>query len=601
MQKTFKILRILKDIFPFIWTRQERIRRLFLTSFGLVFIIIILNLSIPLVLKEVISKLSTPDKGMAYQLSLLLIAYGIIWTLSQVIQQVRQIIMIRPLEKCIRLFCSQVFEHLHSLPMKFHLSRKTGAIANALERAQWGFPDVFWGLFLFIIPTIIELFLAATILCYFYGAIYGFILLFIATIFIAFTLFATQRASYFQTLANEQHSHTNANIFDSLLNFANVKYFDNKKYEVLKCDNYLKTRENLLVKSISSMEFVRIGQSLIMGLGLIILTYTAGRQTFLNVYGISDFILINGYALQFVAPLNQMGIIARNIRRGINELTNILEIYNTKPTISQSSGKSPKPLKELESIEFNDVSFAYDSTRFVLKDVSFHLQAGKTIGIVGETGSGKSTISQLLFNFYDVNSGKILINNELIQNLRPESLHKLFGIIPQDITLFNSTIYENILFGKPNASQEEVEEAIELAHLGPLLKKLPYHYDTIVGERGLKLSGGEKQRIAIARVLLKRPSLYIFDEATSSLDLSIEASIMKSLAPILRSSTSIIIAHRLSTVINADEILVLHNGVIKERGNHTFLLKQGGIYTTLWKTHEEAYKERKCDIGKVVE
>ncbi len=591
MQKTFKTLEIIKDIFPFLWTKQEKIRSLFLISFGLIFISIALDLSIPMVLKEVVYSLSSPDKSMTYQLSLLLVAYGVIWTLSQTIQQIRQIIMVRPLERCIRLFCSSLFDHLHALPMKFHLDRKTGAIINALERAQHGFPDVFWGLFLFVIPAVVELFLAAGILCYFYGAIYGSILLLIATVFIIFTLYATGWASHYQTLSNEQQSTTNANIVDSLLNFASVKYFNNKDYEVIKCDNHLRERERRLVKSISSMEFVRIGQSLIIGIGLVILTYTAGQQALLSAYDVSDFVLINGYVLQFAAPLSHMGFIARDIRRGINELAGIMEIYNTKSATSQPAEETSKSLENLESIEFKNVSFGYDPSRFVLKSVSFYLQAGKTIGIVGATGSGKSTISSLLFKFFDVPFGKILINNEDIQDILSESLYKLVGIVPQDVILFNTTIYENILFARPNASKEEVEEVIELAQLGSVLKKLPNHYDTVVGERGLKLSGGEKQRIAIARILLKRPALYIFDEATSSLDLSTEETIMNNIAPIIKNATSIIIAHRLSTVVNADEILVFHSGLLEERGTHTSLLKQEGYYAALWKAHEEAYKK----------
>lgn len=591
MQKIFRTLKIVQDIFPFLWAKQEKTRGLFLISFGLVFISIILDLSIPLVLKEVVSSLSSPTKSMTYQLTLLLVAYGVIWTLSRTIQQVRQIIMVRPLERCIRLFCSKLFDHLHSLPMKFHLDRKTGAITNALERAQHGFPEVFWGLFLFIIPTIVELFLAGVILSYFYGNIYALILLFISTIFTIFTLYATDWASHFQNLSNEQQSNTNANIVDSLLNFASVKYFNNRNYEVSKCDNHLREREKHLVKSITSMELVRIGQSIIIGLGLVLFTYTAGKQTLLSVYDISDFVLINGYILQFAAPLSHLGFIARDVRRGINELTSIMEIYNTKPASSQASKKNSQPLEELENIEFENVSFSYDLSHFVLKDVSFHLQMGKTIGIVGTTGSGKSTISNLLFKFFDVTSGKILINKRNIQTLQTENLHNLLGIVPQDVTLFNTTVYENIIFARPNATKEEVEQVIELAHLESFLKKLPYHYDTVVGERGLKLSGGEKQRIAIARILLKRPSLYIFDEATSSLDLSTEETIMKNISPILKSSTSIIIAHRLSTVVNVDEILVLHNGVIEERGPHSFLLKKEGFYTSLWRAHEEAYKK----------
>ncbi|MBY0273418.1 MAG: ATP-binding cassette domain-containing protein [Alphaproteobacteria bacterium] len=590
MQERFKNLRIIKDLLPFLWTKEEKIRSLFIFAFGLIFISIGLDLSIPLVLKEVVSCLAIPDQSMTYQLSLLLIAYGIIWTLSQVIQNVRQIIMVKPLESCIRLFCSKFFDHLHSLPMTFHMDRKTGALTNALERAQHGFPDVFWGLFLFVIPTIIELFLAAAILCYFYGAIYGVLLLFIATVFIIFTLYVTKWASHFQTMCNDQKSKTNANIVDSLLNFTSVKYFNNKEHEVLKCDIHLKKRENLLVKYTSTMELVQIGQNLIIGAGLILLTYTAGKQTLLNVYDVSDFVLINGYVLQFAAPLGQMGFIARNMRRGLNEFSDIMKIYRTNRSPSLSSGDSYSPDK-LESIEFKNVSFGYNSSRLVLNDVSFTLDAGKTIGIVGETGSGKSTISSLLFKFYDVNSGKIFINNKDIQNLDSSSLYKFLGIVPQDVTLFNTSIYENILFGRPSAQKEEVEEAIKLAHLEPFLKKLPDHYDTIVGERGLKLSGGEKQRIAIARVLLKRPALYVFDEATSSLDLKTEETIMNNIAPLLKNSTFLIIAHRLSTVVNADEILVLHNGVVRERGTHRSLLKEEGNYALLWKAQEEAHKK----------
>lgn len=590
MQERFKNLRFLKEIFPLLWAKEEKIRSLFLLSFGLVFVSIILDLSIPIVLKEVVSKLSTPGRSMTYQLSLLLVAYGVIWMLSQTIQNVRQIIMVKPLERCIRLFCSHLFNHLHSLPMKFHLDRKTGAITNSLERAQHGFPDVFWGLFLFVIPTLIELCLAATILCYYYGAIYGVILLSVATTFIIFTHYATEWSSYFQTLSNDQQSQTNANIVDSLLNFASVKYFNNKKYEALKCDKYLKERENLLIKSISSMEYVHIGQNIIIGIGLILLTYTAGQQILSSVYDISDFILINGYILQFAAPLGHIGFIARDIRRGMNELASIADILKIKPETLTSSEKI-YPLKRLKSIEFQNVSFGYEPERSVLKDISFYLEEGKTLGIVGTTGSGKSTISNLLFKFYNTSSGRILINNQDIENFNTEQLSHLIGIVPQDITLFNTTIYENILFARPDAHKEEVEEAVELAHLDSVLNRFPHHYDTVVGERGLKLSGGEKQRIAIARALLKRSSLYIFDEATSSLDLGTEETIMTNIAPFLKKSTTIIIAHRLSTVVNVDEILVFQHGIIEERGSHPSLLKQNGLYASLWKTHEKAQRK----------
>lgn len=584
MKERFKSFKIIKEIFPFLWAKQEKIRSLFLISFALVFVSIGLNLSIPIVLKEIVFKLGFSNKHMSYQLSLLLVAYGAIWTLSQTTQQIRQIIMVRPLEKSIRLFCSKLFDHLHSLPMIFHLNRKTGAITNALERAQNGFPNVFWGLFLFVIPTTIELILAAIILCYYYGFTYGFLLFCIAFAFVVFTFFATERASRFQILCNEEHSNTNANIVDSLLNFASIKYFNNKEYEVLKCDAHLRTREKLLIKTISSMEFVRIGQSLIIGAGLVLLTYTAGKQTILGFYDVSDFVLINGYILQFATPLNHIGFIIRDIRRGINELSDTIQIYKLKP--ATDTEKKSNSIEKLESIEFQDVSFGYEPSHFVIKDVNFKLHAGKTLALVGATGSGKSTISSLLYKFFDINSGKILINNQNIQDINTGSLYELFGIVPQDITLFNTSIYENILFARPSAHKDEIEEVIRLVRLDSVLKKMPNNYNTIVGERGLKLSGGEKQRIAIARVLLKRPSLYILDEATSSLDLSTEKIIMNNIAPILKNATSIIIAHRISTVVNADEILVLNNGIIEERGTHAQLLMNQGLYASLWKTQE---------------
>lgn len=591
MKKKNKTIEIMKDIFPFLWTDQEKIRTLFLISFGLVFIVIGLNLSIPLVLKKVVLKLSVPDKSMTYQLSLLLISSGIIWILSQIIQQIRQIIMVKPLERCIRLFCSKLFDHLHSLPMDFHLNRKTGAITNALERAQNGFPNIFWGLFLIVIPTVIELFLASSILCYFYGMTYGLIILVTFTTFIIFTIYAIEWASHYQTLCNEQQANTNANIVDSLLNFASVKYFNNKKYEVLKCDNHLKLREKLLIKSISSLELVRIGQSVIIGIGVIFLTYVAGHQTLSNIYNVSDFVLINGYILQLAAPLSQMGFVARDIRKGSNELASVMEIYKTKPIKPQYFEGDFPLIEKLESVQFKNVFFGYDDSRFVLKDINFFLQSGRSIGIVGETGSGKSTISNLLFKFYNATSGKILINDQDINSLKSEDLSSLFGVVSQDVTLFNTTIYENILFARPTAIKTEVEEAMQLAQLESVLKKLPHHYNTVVGERGLKLSGGEKQRIAIARILLRRPSLYIFDEATSSLDLKTEEIIMKNIEFITKSSSSIIIAHRLSAVMNADEILVLNNGIVEERGTHLSLLKQRKIYFSLWKSQSEALKD----------
>jgi ABC-type transport system involved in Fe-S cluster assembly fused permease/ATPase subunit len=587
MKNKFNKLRVIIDIFPFLWTKQEKIRSLLILSLCLVAVSICFNISIPLILKKIVSELSLiKNNNMGYNLILLISSYGIIWTLSQMIEHIRQIIMIRPLERSIRLFCSSLFEHIHSLPMKFHLDRKTGAITSALDYARQGFPDVFWSLFLLIIPTIIELLLATLIITHYYGIQYGFVLMMVAIIFVIFTLYSTEIASYYQELSNAQQSHTNGYIVDSLLNFASVKYFNNRSHEVLKCSDKLRKLETLLIKMTSSMEYVRVGQRFIIGMGLLLLTFMAAKQALIKGFGVEDFILINGYILQFAAPLRLMGFATRDFKRGVNSLSHVMEVYKIQSASSDFYANTSS-ISRVESLEFKNVFFSYEPSSPILSDINFYLKTGKSIGIVGGSGSGKSTIANLVFKFFDLKAGEILINNKNIQAIEPHSFYKTLGIVPQDINLFNTSIYENILFARPNARKAEVEEVIALAQLEPVLKKLPEHYNTIVGERGLKLSGGEKQRIAMARILLKKPSLYIFDEATSSLDSSTEAAILKNIKPILENAASLIIAHRLSTVVNADQIIVLEGGVIKECGSHSCLLKKQGLYASMWKTHED--------------
>ncbi len=582
----FMTIKLLKDLLPFLWVKQEKIRELFLLSSVLIFLTIGLNLSVPIILKMIVLELSLTNGNMSHQLFLLLVASGLIWTLSHCIQQIRQIIMVRPLERGLRLFCSNFFNHLHSLPISFHVDKKIGSLTNAIERAQKGLPDVFWGLFLIVIPTIIELLLSSGILCYLYGPVYGLILLVCLTFFIIFSTHALKWLTIIQKKANEQQGETNAIIVDSLINFASVKYFNNKAHEIAKCDKHLKLREKLVIKYVSSIELVRIGHHIIIGLGITLLTYTAGKQVVAGIYNVSDFILINGYILQLAVPLGHMGFVSRDISRGLNEMSSVMDIYKM-PTVSNSE-KSEENLNNINHICFKDVSFRYDNSRTILRNINFSLKKGETIGIVGETGSGKSTIANLLFNFYDVYSGKILINGKNINKIKFENLCSLLGIVSQDTTLFNTTIYDNILFGNPKASQEEVEKVIKIAHLDSFLKKLPDHYYTLVGERGLKLSGGEKQRIIIARVLLKKPSLYIFDEATSSLDLETEKNIMNSIKEITRKTSSIIIAHRLTAVMHANEILVIRNGLVQERGSHQKLLKNNGPYASLWRSQSKS-------------
>jgi ABC-type transport system involved in Fe-S cluster assembly fused permease/ATPase subunit len=556
---------LFKQLLPLLLLKQKKIQYFFIITFFLVFMLIGLDIAIPLFLKNIVFLLTPKNKSLTYALILLLVAYGTIWMLSQIIQQLRQITMIRPLEECINQFCDKLFEHLHSLPLQYHLERNLGGITNALERAEYGLRDVFCGLFLFIIPLILELIIAAFILSFFYGIVYGFILILIAIFYIIFTLYATEWASHFQTLSNKKQASTNSNIVDSFINYANIKYFNQQGAEFTKCNHNLQQREKLLIKSTVNMELVRVGQSLIVGLGLILLTYTAGKKVLLHIYDVSDFILINGYVLQFISPLSHMGVIVKAVRKGINDLEDVMSIYNEKSHIKDES--SGLIIKEVKGIVFKNVSFGYKPSRLILKDASFEVKKGETLGIIGQTGSGKSTLPYLLFKFFDVNSGQILINNKDIQTINIDKLRNLFGIVPQDITLFNTSIYENILFARPDATKEEVEKVIELSCLEETLKNFPESYHTIVGERGLKLSGGEKQRIAIARVLLKEPQVYILDEATSCLDSVTEEKVMKNIAPYLKRATTIIIAHRLSALNNADKVITLHNGRLEMRSS----------------------------------
>lgn len=546
----------------------------------LVVISIGLNLSIPIILKHIVESFSLVNKHVNFQVTLLLLAYGIIWTLTQAILQLRQILMFKPLESSIRILSLKLFDHLHSLSVKFHLDKRTGAIIGALEKAQHGMPDVFWGLYFFIIPTVIEIILAISILWYFYGIIYGLILMSIIATFIIFTIFCSERAMHSQSLSNEQHLKTNSFIVDSLLNFMSVRHFNNKKYEMQKCETSLKERENTLVKSLVNMEVIRLGQGIILGCGLILITYVAGKNTLLKIHDISDFVLINGYVLQFAAPLSFFGFILRDMRKGLKDLENVVNLLKTETDVRED--ENLKTIKKLKTIEFNNVSFGYNHSNLILKNINLKILPGQTIAIVGSTGTGKSTISNLLFRFYNVSSGEILFNGKNIKNLKSENIHELIGIVPQDISLFNTTIYENILYGRPLASKKRIIEAIKLAQLDEFIVQLPDHYNTMVGERGLKLSGGEKQRIAIARLLLKRPSLYILDEATASLDSKTEAHIMKNITSIIKNASCLIIAHRLSTIVYADKIIVLDKGRIKEEGNHAALLKKKGLYYKLW-------------------
>jgi len=577
----FNHIQLLKRLWEFLWTSQWHMRMRVIVSLFFTALMIILNVSLPFVFRKIVNAFSACSPEPIMFVSAILVGYGVLWTLSQIIVQLRAIVLYRSLERGMRLLALKVFDHLLKLSIRFHLDRKTGAITSAIERAEDGLDHIFWGIFLFMINTLIEMSLVVIILFLLYGIWYAGILLLVMLGYLTFTLIALNRSVTVQENYNTKRQEASARLVDSLLNIETVKYFDNEQFEYEHCNAILKEQEDAGVIKYAYDSWLQIWQSLIVGIGLILLTWMSGNAVLKGQMNVGDFVLINGYLLQFLYPLNHFGYVVRSIRKGLSDVSAAMNLLLLKPEMRDSSSAQDLVVDQAE-IAFDNVHFAYDPRRAILKGVTFTVPAGKHIAFVGETGSGKSTIARLLFRFYDVTGGSITINGHDIRTITQQSLHKMIGIVPQDTALFNNTLYYNIAYGNPDATQADVENAIRMANLDQLIKRLPDGYHTEVGERGLKLSGGEKQRIAIARVLLKKPAIYIFDEATSALDTNTEREIQNNLEEISVGATTLTIAHRLSTVVNAHKIIVLDHGIIAEQGNHAELLKKNGLYAKLW-------------------
>lgn len=578
----FKSAKLIMSVLPFLWVNDWGLRLRVILSLIFTGIMIALHVSLPLFFRKIVNSLSacTP-KDPIYFVSMLLVGYGILWTVSQIITQLRAIVLYRSLEHSMRLLAMKVFNHLLSLSLRFHLDRKTGAITTAIERAEDGLDHIFWGIFLYVINTLIEIVIVISLLTFLFGWVYSTILALVMITYLLFTSMALAQSVQVQEQYNEKREAAGARLVDTLLNVETVKYFNNEKYEQEQCDEILKEQEDAGVAKYQFDSISEMGQNIIIGTGLVLLTWLSGNAVMQGKMTVGDFVLINGYLLQFIYPLNHFGYIIRSIRKGLNDVNSAMNLLNLKPEIKDAPNATDLKINTA-TITFDNVHFAYDERRPILKGISFTVPAGKSIAVVGATGSGKSTIARLLYRFYDVKEGAILINGTDIRTITQDSLHRAIGIVPQDTILFNNTLYYNIAYGDPKASAQEVEQAISMAHLDAFIKRLPDGYKTEVGERGLKLSGGEKQRIAIARVLLKKPAIYIFDEATSALDTQTEREIQNNLEEISTGATSLTIAHRLSTVVNSDMIIVLDHGVIAEQGTHAELIERDGLYAQLW-------------------
>lgn len=572
---------IIRKLVTYLWVGEFEMKIRFFAALFFVVATIGLNLITPLIFKKIINLLSSCEVLQVSLIQLILIVYGVTWLTSKITLPLREIVISRMLERGIRRLSMKIFDHMHTLSLRFHLDRKTGAIASILSRVQRAFPDIFMELFIYLIPTIIEILIAMVILWNMYSWLYAVLLFVILAIYITFSIFAIDWLAQAQKINNITQEKVSARIVDSLLNFETVKYFNNQEFEHVQCDKAMKEMEDTGTRKQVRAELVHVGQGIIIGLGLLLLTWISGQQTIKGIMQVGDFVLINGYLLQFFYPLSYFGIILRHIRRGFTDMENALNLLEIKPDIVDAPKAITLKPEQVEVV-FDRVSFGYNPQRLILKDVSFTIPAGKTVAIVGTTGSGKSTIARLIFRLYDVTSGRILVNGHDIKSVKQESLQSVLGIVPQDTVLFNNTLYFNVAYGNPRASAQEVHRAIELAQLEHLIQRLPQGINTVVGERGLKLSGGEKQRVSIARALVKKPKMYIFDEATSALDTQTEREIQRNIYEISRGSTAVIIAHRLSTVVNADSIIVLDAGHVAQVGSHSELIAQPGIYKHLW-------------------
>jgi ATP-binding cassette subfamily B protein len=524
----------------------------------------------------------------------LVAAYGLLRLANVLFGEIRDTLFGRVTERAMRRLGLQVFRHLHNLDLDFHLNRQTGGLSRDIERGTSGISFLMRFLVFNIIPTLFEIAVVVGVLFYNYGFSFALIILVSVVSYIGFSVKATDWRTKYVREVNQADSSTSSRAIDSLLNYETVKYFNNENYEANRYDVDLANWENARRKNRLSLFALNGGQASIIAVAMTSMMALAAYKVAKGDMTIGDFVLINAFTMQIFMPLNFLGFVYREIRGSLANIENLFNLLDKQPNVPIDTGA--KDLKiGLGKITFNQVQFSYRPDRIILHDISFDILPGQKVAVVGESGSGKSTLVKLLFRFYDSSNGSISIDGQDISKVNQHSLRKAIGIVPQDTVLFNDTIFENIRYGRPDATDAEVQQSIDLAHLRGFIESLPNGEQTSVGERGLKLSGGEKQRVAIARTILKRPPIMVFDEATSSLDSRSEQAILTALKEISQGHTSLVIAHRLSTIIDADKIVVMGNGRILEQGSHRQLLDLDGAYKKLWQTQQDQHLE--SDIG----
>ena len=548
------------------------------------------NVGVPLVLKEVVDGLD-PSRAVVAVPFALLLAYGLLRLSTTLFGELRDVVFIPVTQRAIRRLALSVFRHLHSLSLRFHLERQTGGVSRDIERGTNGVSTLLSYMLFSIVPVILEFMLVAAVLFARFDWRFVAVTFTAVACYIAYTFAISEWRIGIRRQANELDSRANTRAIDSLLNYETVKYFNNEEYEARRYDDNLRSYESAAVKSEASLGLLNVGQSFIIAIAVTVLMILAAEGVAAGSLTLGDLVLINGLLIQLYIPLNFLGMVYREIKQARIDMDRMFRLLDENREIEDRPGAAPLPAGGA-IIRFDRVSFSYDGKRPILHEVSFDVPTGKKVAVVGASGAGKSTLARLLYRFYDVNGGAVRINDADIRDVMQSSLRAAIGIVPQDTVLFNDTIYYNIRYGRPDASREEVIAAAQAAHIHDFIESLPEGYEAKVGERGLKLSGGEKQRVAIARAILKSPRILIFDEATSALDSKSEKSIQAELNRIARGHTTLVVAHRLSTVMDADQILVMDRGRITERGTHRDLLDRGGSYAQMWALQQQEEAER---------
>ena len=580
----------LKRMMPYLWQYKGRV----LIALISLMLAKVATVGVPLVLKEIVDSLELivdQPKSMAVTLPLaLLLAYGALRLVNVAFNELRDAVFARVRYRAMRDISIQVVKHLYDLSLGFHLERRTGGISRDMERGTRSLSSILNYLTFNIIPTFVEFALVAVILFSQYESHFALITFGTVVVYVVYTMAVTEWRMHFRHEMNAHDSQANSQAVDGLINYETVKYFNNEDYEVQRYNDTLNKWEDAAVKSTSSMALLNFGQGAIIAVGVTLVMVSAASGVADGSMSLGDLVLVNAMMLQLFIPLGFLGIIYRSMKHALADMDLMFKLLDKQTTIKDK--EDAKSLRVTDAkVVFKNVSFSYQQDRKILSDISFEIPCGHKLAVVGPSGAGKSTLARLLFRFYDVDDGCICIDGQNISDVSQRSLREAIGIVPQDTVLFNNSIYHNILYARPDASKEEVLNAARLANIDEFIQSLPQGYDTTVGERGLKLSGGEKQRVAIARVILKNPRILVFDEATSSLDSHSEQVILSSLKQVAEDHSTLVIAHRLSTIVDADTILVMEKGKIVEQGDHAALLAQQGLYANLWLLQQEEEKE----------